>query len=292
MRKLVVTALAVIGCGALYALPLGNPAEPSLYRNGVWWESSCADVCDPCFSWCDAWSLRMGFYGNYVYNRHLQVDDKKALDNVNHKDLDHAQIFTNAGYIALNICDKFDVFTSLGVSRIDLEFNQKLIVPGSIFCARFDWSTTFSWSVGARAVLWQCDCFLLGLEGEYFQTCPDFSRLCTFINPSVNQVNINGVGTKFKEWQVGLGAAYQIMTSCPRFSMVPYIGVTWSDVRTEEASFALSPELPVTFPELSADQPWTFVVGNTFSICEMAGVTVEGRFGGESAVAVRGQVRF
>lgn len=292
MRKLVVTVLAVIGCGALYALPLGNPGEAGLYRNGIWCESSCTDICNPCFNWCDAWSLRIGFNGNYVFNRYLQVDDKNALENLNKKDLDRVTVFTNAGYFALNICDRFDLFTTLGVTKINLDFNQQFLIPSSNFCTKFEWGSTFSWSVGARATLWQCDCFVLGLEGEYFQTSPDFRRLCTFVDESFNHVDVNDAGTKYREWQVGLGAAYQIVTICPKFSMVPYIGITWSDVKTEASTFFLTEDLEVTLPDLSADKIWTFVVGNTFSICEMAGVTVEGRFGGESAVAVRGQVRF
>lgn len=291
MRKLVVTALAVMGCG-LYALPLGNPGEASLYRNGIWCESSCTDVRNLCFNWCNAWSLRAGFNGNYVFNRHIKVDNKHALENTQQKALDRVKLFTNSGYLALNICDRLDLFTSLGVTKISLDFNQQFLIPLSPFFAKMEWASTFSWSVGGRATLWQCDCFIIGLEGEYFQTTPDFSRMCTFIEPGTDYVNIKRARTKYKEWQVGVGAAYRIVTSCPRFAMVPYIGVTWSDVSTKAASFPLTEDLEVTLPNLSADTTWAFVVGNTFMICEMAGVSVEGRFGGESAVAVRGQARF
>jgi hypothetical protein len=51
----------VFSC-TLEALPLGNPLEPALLGNGI------------CTPWCYPSSrFSIGFYGDYVFNRHLRV---------------------------------------------------------------------------------------------------------------------------------------------------------------------------------------------------------------------------
>ncbi len=74
MKKIIFTILTILSCGGAYALPVGNPSDASLLYDGLIWEGHCADMCDPCVTWCDAFSVRIGFYGDYVFNRHMQVD--------------------------------------------------------------------------------------------------------------------------------------------------------------------------------------------------------------------------
>ncbi|SPN73813.1 Chlamydia major outer membrane protein, MOMP [Chlamydia serpentis] len=142
MKKLLKSALlsaAFAGCvsGSLQALPVGNPSEPSLLIDGTIWEGAPADPCDPCATWCDAISLRVGFYGDYVFDRILKVDVPKtismgaqptgntpanfktATDRENlayNKHLHDAEWFTNGGSVTLNIWDRFDVFCTLGAT--------------------------------------------------------------------------------------------------------------------------------------------------------------------------------
>ncbi len=141
MKKLFKSVLfaAVLGSGATsLGLPVGNPGEPSLLIDGVLWEGASGDPCDPCSTWCDALSLRAGFFGDYVFNRLLKTDvpstfrmaaqptgdaaatgtTGKELTNVAlHKNMTQSELYTNAGYLALNIWDRFDVFCTLGTTN-------------------------------------------------------------------------------------------------------------------------------------------------------------------------------
>ncbi|BAE81730.1 outer membrane protein OmpA [Chlamydia felis Fe/C-56] len=144
MKKLLKSALLFAAAGSalsLQALPVGNPAEPSLLIDGTMWEGASGDPCDPCATWCDAISIRAGFYGDYVFDRILKVDVNKtisgmaaaptaasgtasnttvAADRSNFaygKHLQDAEWCTNAAYLALNIWDRFDVFCTLGASN-------------------------------------------------------------------------------------------------------------------------------------------------------------------------------
>lgn len=143
MKKLLKSALlfAVGSTASLQALPVGNPAEPSLLIDGTMWEGTSGDPCDPCATWCDAISIRAGFYGDYVFDRVLKTDVTKTVDdmaaaltigttsNVSSaataatrdnaaygKHIHDAEWATNAAYLALNIWDRFDVFCTLGAS--------------------------------------------------------------------------------------------------------------------------------------------------------------------------------
>lgn len=146
MKKLLKSALlfAVGSTASLQALPVGNPAEPSLLIDGTMWEGTSGDPCDPCATWCDAISIRAGFYGDYVFDRVLKTDVTKTVDDMaaaltkttpatgvdtatasaaaqrNNaaygKHIHDAEWTTNAAYLALNIWDRFDVFCTLGAS--------------------------------------------------------------------------------------------------------------------------------------------------------------------------------
>ncbi len=60
----------------MYALPIGNPSEASLCTQGVFFGGSNCNTCDPCFCWFDAWSLRLGYYGDFVFNRNLRLAEE------------------------------------------------------------------------------------------------------------------------------------------------------------------------------------------------------------------------
>lgn len=290
MKKLIATVLTILTCGAAYALPLGNPTEASLYLNGVCWDRGCCDPCDPCFSWCDAWSLRIGFYGDYVWNRHLEI----SSGGDNHADIKDTRIFTNAGLITLNICNRLDVFATLGVTNLDIR------TPGRTFglidnrMIELVYHDEFSWSVGARATIWECSCFGIGLEGQYFQTRPDISYLLDYGSGQVIEFNETSRKHRYHEWQVGLGASYRFATSCPTIALVPYTGVLWSWSRLDSNADTITigtAEL-VTLHDLKAKKLWAWALGVSFTLCDMVGITVEGRWAGEKGLHVNGQFRF
>ncbi len=152
MKKLLKSVLVFAALGSassLQALPVGNPAEPSLMIDGILWEGFGGDPCDPCTTWCDAVSLRLGYYGDYVFDRVLKTDVAKMFDMgaaptvadtdklqnnptqstprenpAYGKHFQDAEMFTNAAFMALNIWDRFDVFCTLGATNGYLKGNS------------------------------------------------------------------------------------------------------------------------------------------------------------------------
>jgi len=287
MKKLALTTLTVLSCGMAYALPVFNPTEASLYTNGTWWSTSCCDPCDPCFSWCDAFSLRVGFYGDYVFQRNLERSNGHIVDSTT--------IFTNGGTLTLNICDWIDVWGMVGASKIKLHGDAALFATANPFSfIDLDFRSTVSWAVGARATIWECNNFGIGVEGQYFQTTPELGFIGDESGFVRNDAGGKTAGSTYGEWQAGLGASYTYSTGCPGTEFVPYIAVKWAG-----ATFSLDNNTYVThaantyqLQNLTASKLWGYAVGVTATINHAFGVSVEGRWGDESAVSVDSQLRF
>lgn len=224
MKRLLKSVLVFAALGSassLQALPVGNPAEPSLMIDGILWEGFGGDPCDPCTTWCDAVSLRLGYYGDYVFDRVLKTDVNKEFgmgkapttadsgdavaaptqliyraNPAYGKHFQDAEMFTNAAFMALNIWDRFDVFCTLGATNGYLKGN----------------SASFN---------------LVGLFGDPTQV-QDVATAQTLPNVSLSQAVVElytdtafawSVGARAALWECGcatLGASFQYAQSKPK----------------------------------------------------------------------------
>lgn len=284
MKKRILTVLVFLTSGAAYALPVGNPSDASLLCDGLFIEGHCGDPCDPCLSWLDAFSVRIGFYGDYVFNRHMEVDD-----NARDCDVEDTKINTNAGFLAVNFWDRFDIFATLGATNIFVETNERAFGLANSGRFEIETETHFSWSLGIRGTIWECGCTTLGGEAQYFYTNPDITRLT---QEDTFSVYPSGFSAKYREWQIGLGIAHRINM------LVPYAAVKLSHSQFRLDDTVVSGFFNGTVPasvilyDLESKKRWGFAIGVSFVDCEKASLTVEGRWGDEKAVHINGQIRF
>ncbi len=287
MKKIALTALTVLSCGVASALPVGNPTDASMFTNGLWWGESCCEPCDPCFNWCDAFSVRVGFYGDYVFNRHMEIKS----GGTELSDIDDTEIFTNAGLLVLNVCDWVDIFATLGATDISI-FTDGGSFSANTTMIQLDFTTAFSWSIGGRATVWECDSFSVGVEGQYFSTSPDLNSLIQYSSGDIVYFNDNN-SAKYSEWQVGLAASYRWESGCPGLAFIPYMGLKWAGSSLNMDDFAVTlTSIAYTLRDLESKKLWGYAVGCTALLKDMIAVTVEGRFADEKAVHVNGQIRF
>lgn len=280
MKKLFMTMLTVLACGAAYALPVGNPSDASLLCDGLIWEGHCGDPCDPCLTWCDAFSVRIGFYGDYVFNRHMRVDRNES-DAV----IENTEIFTNAGFIAANFYDRLDFFATFGATNIFIDTNASAFSGFSGQRIEIETETDFSWSLGVRGTIWECGCTTLGAEAQYFYTRPDIKRITIGAQNSIYDDDI--LDAKYQEWQIGVGISHRINL------LVPYIAIKWSHAQLDLDEAMLPSPLETTdLYDLENQKNFGFAIGVSLVDCEKASLTVEGRFSDEKAVYVNGQIRF
>ncbi|MCC5832997.1 MAG: hypothetical protein JJU12_08160 [Chlamydiales bacterium] len=284
MKKCIFTILALLASGTAYALPVGNPADASLVCDGLFVEGHCGDPCDPCLTWLDAFSVRVGFYGDYVFNRHMEVDD-----NARDCGVEHMRINTNAAFLAVNFWDRFDIFSILGVTNIFVETNERAFGLADSGRFKIKTNSSFSWSLGVRGTIWECGCTTLGAEAQYFYTRPDIVRLTQEDTLSIYP---KGFSAKYREWQIGIGIAHRINM------LVPYAAVKLGHAQfrlddTLVSGFFNDDDLATAILfDLESKKLWGYAIGVSFIDCDKASLTVEGRWGNEKALYVNGQIRF
>ncbi len=289
MKPVIALGLSLLCSLSAYALPLGNPSEASLLRDPAFSTGTCVKFCQyfgkSGVAWCDNFSVRFGFYGDYVFNRHLQ-----ARDGNNHKpDIEHFQIHTNAVYLVANLYNRIDIFTTLGASSMRLDANAKTFIGNNGSRLAIESVTDFSGSLGIRSTLWVCKCFALGVEAQYFATKPDiwYARA----EASSSSYPASTINMKYKEWQAGIGASYRI------WNFVPYAGYKFShvDLDMDDANLAVisgGSNFIVLLHEANQKLRSGYAVGVTFIDCDKASITLEARYPDETALYANCQLRF
>lgn len=245
---------------SLCALPVGNPWEMYLYGQDDF--TNC-DFCFPKFCW-NQFSIRAGYYGDYVFNRYLEVDE-----NLNTADIDQTKATTNALLVGVGLCNRLDLFATLGASKFSIK------TPASAFGLKFagvittqfnvitrnnipsfdpnglmeiNTESNLSWSAGLRGVLWKCGNCVLGAEGQYFQTRPKIARIdlppisqnlggfvlinaedIVFTTQAPSTIYLDHTAFFYKEVQLGLSIA-QAMPICSTICVVPYAAANFAYV--------------------------------------------------------------
>jgi major outer membrane protein len=280
MKKLTTAIFALLSTGTLCSLPVANPIDASIYKTGIFWTNSCCDSFASCF---DAFSIRLGFWGDYVFNRHLEED------GVSESVVDQFFIEKNQGVVTLNWCDWIDVFGLVGVANFSQE--TPFDVSSQKIMYAIDYQAALSYGGGARLTLWECECFGLGIEGQYFRSQPKLENFTDFDSGFVGYPSDANAST-YSEWQVGLGAAYTISTGYGN-AFTPYAAVKFAGAKLDQNNDAyISGDSLLRQDNLKNQRTIGYAVGLTATVCQKGGLTVEGRFADEKAVFVNGQVRF
>lgn len=276
MKKIAAALASLFLMGGLCALPIGNPSEASLLCDGVFMQGEC-----------DIWSIRAGFYGDYVYNDHMEVDR-----HGNHGSIHDTKIWTNAGYLAFNLYDRLDIFATLGASHLNIH-TPRVVFGGSGLnnYVTIETDTDFSWSLGLRTTLWQCNCLGVGVEAQYFRACPQINYVK---REGLDPVYPSNEHMKYQAWQVGIGASYRINIASCATALIPYLGIkvaqAWGDMGKFQST--LNSDTTFTFYDLRNERNVGYAFGLTLLGCNRSSVTVEARFVDEKALYVNGQLRF
>ncbi|MBS0623988.1 MAG: hypothetical protein JSS62_05130 [Verrucomicrobia bacterium] len=292
MKKLAFVGLLCLPGMLAWALPISNPIDASLYTHSTWSRRTCRDICDPAFSWYDAMDVRIGFYGDYVFNRYLQVNNST---NQPGNCVDTTTIFTSAGTVTANIYNIIDVYGVFGATHLNINTNAKLFLNSApiagVSVVNLDFRPNFSWSAGGRWTVVNCSCFGLGMEGQYFRTNVRLNS--SYDGVSITYFNNDNTAI-YSEWQAGVGASCRFNNCYPGLSLVPYAGVKWAgaNLSLPTITYADINSNTFTLRNLHSSKLWGYALGVTATLNSMFGVTVEGRWADESAVYAESQLRF
>lgn len=286
MRKILFFMISLFSVSA-YALPSGNPVDPALYCNGFLVD------CAPNINFCDngCFSLRFGYYGDYVFNRHLKVDSSSLPRTIR-----KTEMYTNAGEIVLNLWNRLDIFGTLGATQIHLATPARAFLSSN--GANDDYNifteSDFSYSVGARAFLWECGCFSVGASGQYFATRPNINSIYASFSSQFS--SYPNVDFDYSEWQINLGLAYRTCFACG-LEAIPYANILGSFVHVDLQN-AFVPILGTvdatynsTLQDLKSQRHFGFALGLSILSYNRMSLGIEARFVDEKALCFNAQFR-
>jgi len=260
----------------LYALPIGNTSSPALYNEGLW------DRRDPIFSWGKCTHLRFGYYGDFVFDRQVE----NIVSGNPEGDIERMTIHTNAGTITLDVCNYLDLYILAGASKIGYDTDGAF---GEY--THFNFSTTTCWSLGGVLDLWECGCFGIGIEGQYFQVRPKLNNACNLATGQLTYFN-NLNKMMWREWQGGIGANYSFYNRGD-LCITSYLGAKAATGKLWQHSFQFDEGgLIQTLNSLETRKLWGFALGITAISSGTLGVTVEGRWADENALYTNMQLSY
>lgn len=264
MKKLLMMLSGALVASSAYASPVLNPADPVINTEGVFY--CCPE---------DWWALRVGFRGDYVFDRKLQ-DASHSYDRYS--------FYSNEGVLTVNFWKRLDLYGFVGATSQD--YASKFFMVGGIAELVGNFETETIWGVGLKALLyhwnWGCDCGTSFITADVnYETVSEAALTTLNYNGTPTDFVGGGVGSnRYRETQVSLAWGHRIK------KLIPYIAAKWSNAHISR------PQDPEPFSGLENQQHWGWALGvSLVDVCRMT-VTAEARFVDETAMTVTGSFRF
>ncbi|MEI6242082.1 MAG: hypothetical protein WCP39_01595 [Chlamydiota bacterium] len=253
----------ILGWGALYALPVNNPASPKIVEEGFFLSPG------------SSWSVRAGYEGSFVLDYHLKKDIKNKIDSF-HQD-------TQAGSVTLNFLNRCDVYGLLGASRAKARYRYEGL-ENMYTLVEFESHYQFSWGAGIKAILFDWGKTNLEMGGRYFRSRGDFESL----DKNGTPVSDFGGGYHLRGWQIDLGISYKMDI------FVPYIAAKYSRIQsTIHAKHGIDISSSGNkLSHLENKRKYGMALGCSLSTGKLFVLTAEARLIDEEAFTISGEIKF
>lgn len=279
MKKFLIFLFLFLLC-KLDALPIGDPTE------------SMGFACNRSICYKAPYiNARIGFYGDYVFNRKMRRHAANDFGGI-HK----TTISTNAVLMTLNLCQRFDLFGTLGGTHITMETFTQRSANNSFNKVYFETETGLSWSLGSKGVIYHKNQFFIGFESQYFAARPRINSLRQVRNPGITYRSNR---LHYQEWQIGLALVYEFSNICQNIVPRGYFGVKYANAHfTNLENIATQPVPPLftnaifTLNTLKVERHWGLAFGSTLIAGKKASLNIELRFLDEIAFTINNQYRF
>lgn len=248
----------------LFSYAVGNFADPEMYRE------SASPLRRGNIE------LRTGYLFDYLYK--LPMREEFVTKDSDDTDL---AMNTYAAIITMNLCQRLDLYTILGSSKMQEE--EIGFIP-----------RRFSWSLGAKAVLLQWGCCCFSVDSKYLATKQKPSYYV--LEEGQPAFVLSNLDFTYQEFQIALGFGYRFS------SFTTYWGATYTDAKLEPNTNFILLEIPA-FGEgaIYADDnlksnvnQYRFGVVWGFSLlaCGKMSLNVESRHLDQNAVNVSSIIQF
>ena len=245
-----------------FCLPLGNPSEPLLIKDGF------------IFSSVSPISVRIGYLGDYVYD--LKLKPKSDFSNK----IDKFDGFSNFGTIYFNFRNRLDLFGNFGSSKISSSWRTQ----NNTYNIDVSTKNSFCFRAGGIVTLFEWGNSSIGFGGLYSRAKPKISSGTKNGQP----LNFDDSKVFLKQWQIDLAFSYKIDI------FIPYIGIKYSRnhvaIIAEDYGVITAEDSNKLY--LENKENIGFAVGCSFTNSKLFMLNIEARFFDEEAASISGEIRF
>lgn len=262
MNKIVLAGFLLMS-RALFCAPVGDPAFPQLITEGLF---------IPCYSWVD---LRLGYEGDFIGDARMNQYEGGSGR------VDNYTMNTNSGTVTLNFIDRLDAYGVFGSSRTcaDWRFSR----ADTVNRMQIETKYRFLWAVGARGILYEWGCTILGLGGRYSRTTTPISWAALNGAP----ISSSHAHLRWRVWQIDLDLAHKMDL------FVPYVGIKYSNAKAKVEGFSEAiANHSLGLLNMENRSPVGVIVGCTLTTGKYFMLNVEGRLIDEEALTLSGDFRF
>lgn len=221
-----------------------------------------------------------GFWGNYVFNRRLMLTHSDS-------EVPKTEIYTNGGLLSYAPTERLQV--DIGLGATDFKFNTHLskislenLGNENIF---IDTETSFSYSLGLRALAFTLRNINVGVQAEYFSARP---KVNTLTDQVFDQILHPDSRLKYQELQLGCAISYPLKV-IDFATLIPYAGIKFSNVHATFSDTLVSisgVDVPFSNLDLKQDRVIGYAIGATLFNSRTWNFTAEGRFADEMAFSL------
>lgn len=250
---------------AIYPLTatwVGNPGQPTFSHTGIVFEET------------DPWSLRIGYFGDYVYRQKFKEEFDIRESANKHSQV---QFWTQAGLLTLNFQKRFDFYAIVGGSRLEIDRDIST-------------DQQFAWGAGGKVILFHKKRLQLGIDLKYFQSrlTPDF-----FLHENLAYNLVSDFQFNYKEFQGALGLCYRLQY------LAPYASATYLFSRIEPRPLSPLVRFPtmdmnaeVETASITGSKQWGLALGTTLLDQKKATIALEWRVFNQNSIDVSGEIQF
>jgi hypothetical protein len=267
---------AIVGImmsSSLFSLPVTNIADPSLLKEGIFFEGKCN-----CFA------LKLGYLGNFVQNR--KVEDITG-------DINSFGYQSNCGKLTFNAWDLLDIYGYIGTYNYTYKDSRIDFLETKDYFVNAKSQDQLIWGLGTKAILWKHNfgCWgstYVGIDAKY-----QIMKPTAFQSVQIDNIAANTNNTSYhaREAQVAMGVAHKIGF------VVPYAALKWSYFKAKpnthayiQSATALDPKIPIY--QLENYTHFGFALGVTLLAKEKISLNGEVLLNDENAFSVNCEVRF
>lgn len=242
------------------ALYVGNPALPNILQEGLF------------FSKDNAISIKTAYQRDWVFNI-----DMKAVSNVSGS-IDDFTNFSDQGVILVNLFNHISLYGSIGAMRIYASH-----IPRAGVQNMYQTDNQLTWGIGGRVFFASWQNVLFGFDAKYQRATPSIKWMTQNGTPFTPN---NRSSIDFNQWQIGLGASYQISI------FYPYLSVKYLNAKS------FFNHLPAHFFsntnhfKTSNRKKFGIAIGTTISTGSIFDLSVEAQLIDQEAFTLTGEIRF